>query len=115
MSTANALRCSSKIVSTRVICQELLAHKATLTPSSSNLTGTRDEVLKALAKDIEIHIRNDGFRRGIEMYFASLIKRSLLISELVSIENNTEVQANLDVAETEKKNLMDKLSKFVIR
>lgn len=59
-------------------------------------------MLEALEEDVEIHIHNDGFRQGIEMYFVSLMKRSTLILELVSIESNTEVQANLDAAEVKK-------------
>lgn len=95
MSTASALRHSSKIALACVIRQELVTHIVALTPLSPDLLNTRDEVLEALSEDIEIHIHNDGFRQGIEMYFASLIKRLTLISELSSIKSNTEVQANL--------------------
>lgn len=82
---------------------------AILTPSSLDLMNTRDEVLEALAKDVEIHILNDGFRQGIEMYFASLIRQSTLALELASIGSNTEAQANLAVAKIERKTLIKNL------
>lgn len=44
----------------------------------------------ALAEDVEIHICNDGFRQGVEMFFESLLKRLALVAELAGIEDNVE-------------------------
>lgn len=82
----------------------------TLTPSSLDLMGTRDEVLTAIAKDVEIHVRNDGFRRGVEMFFESLVKRLALATKLVNIEGNTEARADLSIIEAERKALIEELS-----
>lgn len=69
----------------------------TLTPSSPDLMSTRDEVLTALAKDVEIHTHNDGLQRGVVMFFKSLLKRSELIAKLEGIEGSAEAQANLNM------------------
>lgn len=61
MSTASAVRRSSKIALAHMIHQEMLALMVALTPSSPNLASIRSEVLEALTEDIETHIRNDKF------------------------------------------------------
>lgn len=103
MSTASVVRCAFKIASAWVIHQEMLKLMGSFTSSSLDLSNTRDKVLVALAKDVETHILNDGFRQGVEMYFTSLMRQLTLVMELASIGSNAEVQANLDAVEVERK------------
>lgn len=45
------------------------------------------------------------------MYFASLVRRSTLASELVNVEGNAKAQANLDVVEAKRNTLMEELDR----
>lgn len=109
MSITSAIRRRSKIASTHVIRHGILKLMSVLTSSSPNLASTQDEVLIALAKDVEIHICNDGFWRGVEMYFASLVRQSTLAFKLANIESNAEAHVTLNVVEAKRKTLMKEL------
>lgn len=87
----------------------MLELMAALTTSSPDLASTWDKVLAAFAEDVESHIHNDGFQCGVEMYFATLARRSTLASKLANVKGNAEALANLDVAEAERKTLMEEL------
>lgn len=111
VSMASVIWCLSKIASARVIRQEMLDLIETLTLSSLDLMSTWDEVLMALTEDVEIHIHNDGFQQGVEMFFESLVKRSALVMELANIKGKSEDQANLSATEAKKKTLVEELNR----